>query len=36
VHAALAAACVVVAVELVLIAAIRHHFFGTTWALSIL
>jgi erythrin-vacuolar iron transport family protein len=35
VHTALAAAYVVVAVELVVIAAIRHHFFGTTWALSI-
>jgi hypothetical protein len=36
VHTALAAAYVVVAVELVVIAAIRHHFFSTSWALSIL
>ncbi|MFI5269368.1 MAG: VIT1/CCC1 transporter family protein, partial [Chloroflexota bacterium] len=36
VHTALAAAYVVVAVELVVIAAIRHRFFGTRWALSIL
>jgi hypothetical protein len=35
-HAALAAAYVVVAVELVLIAAIRHRFFQTNWGLSIL
>ena len=39
VHAALAAAYVVVACELVVIAAsrqaIRHRFFGTSWALSI-
>lgn len=34
-HAALVAAYVVVAVELIVIAAIRHHFFGTRWALSI-
>ena len=36
VRTALAAAYVVVAVELVIIAAIRHRFFGTSWALSIL
>jgi erythrin-vacuolar iron transport family protein len=36
VRTALAAAYVVVAVELVVIAAIRHRFFGTRWALSIL
>ena len=35
-HVALVAAYVVVAVELVLIAAIRHRFFGTNWGLSIL
>jgi erythrin-vacuolar iron transport family protein len=35
-HTALVAAYVVVAVELFLIAAIRHRFFGTSWALSIL
>lgn len=34
VHTALAAAYVVVAIELALIAAIRHHFFGTSWTLS--
>jgi hypothetical protein len=36
IHLALAAAYVVVAVELVVIAAIRHRFFGTNWGLSIL
>lgn len=36
VHTALAAAYVVVAVELTVIATIRHRFFGTSWALSIL
>lgn len=36
VQTALAAAYAVVTVELVVIAAIRHHFFGTSWALSIL
>ncbi len=36
IHAALLAAYVVVAVELVIIAAIRHRFFGTNWGLSIL
>ncbi len=35
-HAALVAAYVVVAFELVLIATIRHRFFGASWALSIL
>jgi len=35
-HIALLVAYVVVAVELVLIAAIRHRFFGTSWWLSIL
>jgi len=35
VHTALVAAYVVVTVELVVIAAIRHRFFGTSWALSI-
>lgn len=35
-HIALTLAYVVVAVELVLIAAIRHRFFGTSWWLSIL
>ena len=35
-HVALLVAYVVVAVELVLIAAIRHRFFGTSWWLSIL
>ena len=35
IHSALAAAYVVVAVELVVIAAIRHRFFGTNWGLSI-
>lgn len=33
-HNALFAAYIVVAVELVLIAAIRHRFFGTNWGLS--
>jgi VIT1/CCC1 family predicted Fe2+/Mn2+ transporter len=33
---ALTAAYIVVAVELVVIAAIRHRFFGTNWGLSIL
>lgn len=36
IHTALAAAYIVVAVELVVIAAIRHRFFGTNWGLSIL
>lgn len=36
VHTALVAAYVVVAVELTVIAAIRHRFFGTNWGLSIL
>lgn len=36
VHTALFAAYIVVAVELVVIAAIRHRFFGTNWGLSIL
>lgn len=36
IHVALIAAYIVVAVELVLIAAIRHRFFGTNWGLSIL
>lgn len=36
IHSALAAAYVVVAIELVVIAAIRHRFFGTNWGLSIL
>ena len=35
-HTALFAAYIVVAVELVLIAAIRHRFFGVNWGLSIL
>ncbi len=35
-HAALYAAYIVVAVELVAIAAIRHRFFGTNWGLSML
>jgi hypothetical protein len=35
IHAALYAAYIVVAVELVAIAAIRHRFFGTNWAMSI-
>ena len=35
-HIALLVAYVVVAVELVLIAAIRHRFFGTSWWLSTL
>lgn len=34
-HIALIVAYIVVAVELIVIAAIRHHFFGTKWALSI-
>lgn len=36
VHTALTLAYVVVTVELVVIAAIRHRFFGTNWGLSIL
>jgi erythrin-vacuolar iron transport family protein len=36
VHTALFAAYIVVAIELVVIAAIRHRFFGTNWGLSIL
>ncbi len=36
IHAALVAAYIVVAIELVLIALIRHRFFGTNWGLSIL
>jgi len=36
IHAALYAAYIVVAVELVAIAAIRHRFFGTNWGLSML
>jgi hypothetical protein len=36
IHVALVVAYVVVAFELVIIAAIRHRFFGTKWALSIL
>lgn len=36
VHTALVAAYVVVAIELIVIAAIRHRFFGTNWGLSIL
>jgi hypothetical protein len=32
----LLAAYIVVAVELVIIAAIRHRFFGTSWWLSVL
>lgn len=35
-HVALVAAYIVVAIELVLIAAIRHRFFGTNWGLSML
>lgn len=35
-HTALIAAYIVVAIELVLIAAIRHRFFGTNWGLSML
>ncbi len=35
IHVALIAAYIVVAVELCAIAAIRHRFFGTSWALSI-
>ncbi|HEX9036903.1 MAG TPA: VIT1/CCC1 transporter family protein [Ktedonobacterales bacterium] len=34
-HAALYAAYIIVAVELAVIAAIRHRFFGTNWAMSI-
>ncbi|HEV7128447.1 MAG TPA: VIT family protein [Ktedonobacterales bacterium] len=34
IHGALLAAYIVVAIELVLIAAIRHRFFGTNWAMS--
>ena len=34
IHTALDAAYVVVAVELIVIAAIRHRFFGTNWAMS--
>jgi VIT1/CCC1 family predicted Fe2+/Mn2+ transporter len=36
IHAALVAAYIVVAIELVVIAAIRHRFFGTNWGLSML
>lgn len=36
IHSALAAAYVVVAIELVVIAAIRHRFFGVNWGLSTL
>jgi erythrin-vacuolar iron transport family protein len=35
-HLALVAAYVVVGVELIVIAAIRHRFFGTNWGLSML
>jgi VIT1/CCC1 family predicted Fe2+/Mn2+ transporter len=35
-HMALLAAYIVVGVELIVIAAIRHRFFGTSWAMSIL
>ena len=35
-HTALIAAYVVVAVELIVIAAIRHRYFGTSWAISIM
>ncbi len=35
IHAALYAAYIIVAIELVAIAAIRHRFFGTNWAVSI-
>ncbi len=35
-HTALIAAYIVVAIELLLIALIRHRFFGTNWGLSIL
>lgn len=35
-HLALVVAYIVVAVELIVIAAIRHRYFGTKWALSIL
>ncbi len=35
-HAALVVAYIVVAVELIVIAAIRHRYFGTRWAVSIL
>ena len=34
IHTALYAAYVIVAIELVVIAAIRHRFFGTNWAMS--
>ncbi len=34
IHAALYAAYIIVAIELVVIAAIRHRFFGTNWAMS--
>lgn len=36
VHTALLAAYIVVAIELVVIAMIRHRFFGTNWGLSIM
>lgn len=36
IHAALLAAYIVVTIELVIIAAIRHRFFGTNWGLSML
>jgi len=36
IHTALYAAYIVVAIELVLIGAIRHKYFGTSWALSML
>lgn len=35
-HLALVAAYIVVAIELIVIAAIRHRFFGTKWSLSIM
>ena len=35
-HIALLTAYVVVAIELVVIAAIRHRYFGTKWSLSLL
>ena len=34
IHTALYAAYIIVAIELVVIAAIRHRFFGTNWAMS--
>ncbi len=34
IHVALYAAYIIVAIELVVIAAIRHRFFGTNWAIS--